>query len=133
MPKLRVEHSAGARVPVRRGRSTGSGFGIDGWRLDVRPTSMTRPFWPEFRRRVRAVRPDAYLVGELWGESPEWLTGDRFDALMNYPLGMAILGFASGGRLDQAAIDGQSDYRAFLRALDGPGFGERVHSASRAP
>jgi cyclomaltodextrinase / maltogenic alpha-amylase / neopullulanase len=45
---------------------------------------------------------------------------------MNYPLGLAILGFASGGRLDQAAIDGQSDYRRSLHALDGPGFGDRV-------
>ena len=30
--------------------------------------------------------------------APEWLRGDRFDALMNYPLGEAILGFAGGPR-----------------------------------
>ncbi len=101
-------------------------YGIDGWRLDV-PADIEDPtFWPEFRRRVKAVRPDAYLVGEIWRESPDWLRGDRFDALMNYPLGLAILGFASAGRLDQAAIDGQTDYRRFLVALDGPAFAERV-------
>src|SRR4029077_8040137 len=50
----------------------------------------------------------------------------RFDALMNYPLGMAILGFASAGRLDRAAIDGQTDYRRFLTPLDRPEFAERI-------
>ena len=54
--------------------------------------------------------------------------GDRFDALMNYPLGIAILGFASAGRLDAVAIDGQADYARFLAPLDGPAFGERVHA-----
>ena len=89
------------------------------------PAEIEDPtFWPEFRRRVRAVKPEAYLVGEIWREAPEWLDGDRFDALMNYPLGLAILGFASAGELDQAAIDGQADYAAFLHALDGAGFGD---------
>jgi neopullulanase len=100
--------------------------GIDGWRLDV-PGEIEDPtFWPEFRGRVRAVRPDAYLVGEIWREAPGWLAGDRFDALMNYPLGIAILGFAGAGRLDQQAIDGQSDYRRFLHAIDGRAFGSSV-------
>ena len=43
-------------------------FGIDGWRLDV-PQDVEDPtFWPEFRRRVRAVNPEAYIVGEIWDE-----------------------------------------------------------------
>ena len=125
LPKLRVEN------PPTREYLLGVAehwlrFGIDGWRLDV-PADIEDPtFWPEFRRRCRAVRPDAYLVGEIWTEAPEWLAGDRFDALMNYPLGIAILGFASGGLLDQAAIDGQADYARFLKAIDGPAFGERL-------
>lgn len=68
--------------------------GIDGWRLDV-PQEIDDPeFWPEFRRRVRALRPDAYLVGEVWDEAPEWIRGDRFDALMNYPFARVAHGFA---------------------------------------
>ncbi|HEY7131448.1 MAG TPA: glycoside hydrolase family 13 protein [Candidatus Limnocylindrales bacterium] len=126
LPKLRVEH------PPLREFLFGVAerwlrFGIDGWRLDV-PADVEDPtFWPEFRQRVRAVNPEAYLVGEIWSESPEWLLGDRFDALMNYPLGIAILGFAGGGRLDHTAIAGQSDYAAFLREIDGPAFGARLH------
>ena len=125
LPKLRVDH------PPMREFLMGVAehwlrFGIDGWRLDV-PADIEDPtFWPEFRRRVRAVKPDAYLVGEIWTEGPEWLTGDRFDALMNYPLGLAILGYVSDGRLDQAAIDGQADYRRELKAIDAPAFGARL-------
>ncbi|HEY8800514.1 MAG TPA: glycoside hydrolase family 13 protein [Candidatus Limnocylindrales bacterium] len=125
LPKLRVEHP-----PVREFLFGVAEHwlraGIDGWRLDV-PAEIEDPtFWPEFRARVRAVKPDAYLVGEIWHEAPDWLAGDRFDALMNYPLGIGILGFASGGWLDQAAIDGQTDYRRFLHALDGSAFGSQL-------
>jgi neopullulanase len=125
LPKLRVQHPP-LREFLFQVAEHWLRFGIDGWRLDV-PADVEDPtFWPEFRRRVRAVKPDAYLVGEIWSESPEWLLGDRFDALMNYPLGLAILGFASAGQLNQEAIDGQADYRRFLKALDGAGFAARL-------
>ena len=127
MPKLRVEHPA-TREYLFGVAEHWLRFGADGWRLDV-PGDIGDPtFWPEFRQRVRAVKPDAYLVGEIWRESPDWLLGDRFDALMNYPLGLAILGFAAGGVLDQAAIASQIDYERFLHPLDGPAFGDRVQS-----
>ena len=51
---------------------------------------------------------------------------------MNYPLGLAILGFASAGQLNQEAIDGQADYRRFLKALDGPGFANGSTTCSRS-
>ena len=44
-------------------------FGIDGWRLDVPTEIDDDAFWQEFRRRVKAVNPEAYLVGEIWHES----------------------------------------------------------------
>ncbi|MBZ0277554.1 MAG: glycoside hydrolase family 13 protein, partial [Anaerolineae bacterium] len=58
--------------------------GIDGWRLDV-PFCVTSPgFWNEFRDRVKAVNPEAYIVGEVWWDSTNYLQGDQFDAVMNY-------------------------------------------------
>ena len=48
-------------------------FGIDGWRLDVPGEIDDEAFWQEFRRRCRAVRPEAYLVGEIWQLAPDWL------------------------------------------------------------
>ncbi len=41
-------------------------FGIDGWRLDVPGEINDNSFWQEFRRRVRAINPEAYIVGEIW-------------------------------------------------------------------
>jgi cyclomaltodextrinase / maltogenic alpha-amylase / neopullulanase len=101
-------------------------FGIDGWRLDV-PGEIDDPaFWSAFRQRCRAIRSDAYLVGEVWMTAPEWVSGDRFDALMDYPLAQAILGYVGGASLDWDAIHAHQEYRDNLRQLDGPGFAGRL-------
>ena len=107
-------------------------FGIDGWRLDVPAEIDDEAFWQEFRRRCRAIRPDAYLVGEIWRVAPEWLRGDRFDALMNYPLGEAILGFAGGSHLDMGIVTTHHEYRLWVRPLDGPAFADRVVELANA-
>ncbi|HEY89449.1 MAG TPA: alpha-amylase [Thermoflexia bacterium] len=74
--------------------------GIDGWRLDV-PLEITTPgFWEEFRRRVKAINPEAYILAEIWHEAREWLQGEHFDAVMNYPFNRACLGFFGGAVLD---------------------------------
>jgi cyclomaltodextrinase len=101
-------------------------FGIDGWRLDVPGEIDDEAFWQEFRVRCRAIRSDAYLVGEVWRVAPEWLRGDRFDALMNYPLAEAILGFAGGSRLDMEVVRRHHEYDFGLHRLDGPAFATRV-------
>jgi cyclomaltodextrinase len=60
-----------------------SEVGVDGYRLDV-AAEVPFWFWELFRERVRHAKPDAYIVGELWGASPEWVNGKYFDAVMNY-------------------------------------------------
>jgi len=65
--------------------------GVDGFRLDV-AGEIPMGFWREYRRVVRSVNPDAYLIGEIWWlEWPDklfdpnvYLEGDQFDAIMNY-------------------------------------------------
>ena len=101
-------------------------FGIDGWRLDVPNEIDDPPFWAAFRQRCRAIRPDAYLVGEIWQVAPEWVGEDRFDALMDYPLAEAILGFAGGSSLDLEIVRAHHEYAAYLTPLDGPGFAARL-------
>ena len=99
-------------------------FGADGWRLDV-PAEIDDPeFWREFRRRVRAVNPEAYLVGEIWHRAPEWLAGDRFDALMNYPLTRALLGFVLTEPPEAALVEGTG--YAPIPDLDAEGFAHEV-------
>ncbi len=107
-------------------------FGIDGWRLDVPTEIDDEAFWQEFRTRCRRIRPDAYLVGEIWSVAPDWVLGDRFDALMNYPLGEAILGFAGGSALDLAIVRSHHEYAANIRRLDGPAFASRVRELAGA-
>jgi neopullulanase len=99
-------------------------FGIDGWRLDV-AEEVDIGFWREFRQRCRAVRPDAYLVAEIWTVGPEWLAGDTFDALMNYPLTEAILGFAAQDRLD-TTIELPAEYVGKVAPMDGSALWERI-------
>ncbi len=101
-------------------------FGIDGWRLDVPMEIHTPGFWQEFRTRVRGVNPEAYIVGEIWHECGPWLAGDRFDAVMNYPLAFAILGYAAQEHLNHAAVGRQNEYRNGTVVRDGAGTGAEL-------
>ncbi len=99
-------------------------FHIDGWRLDV-PAEITTPgFWEEFRQRVRAVNPEAYIVGEIWREAREWLQGDRFDATMNYEFTSAVIAFTAGERVSHALTKERS-YDPYP-GIDAVQFGQRI-------
>jgi cyclomaltodextrinase len=100
-------------------------FGIDGWRLDVPGEIQDPPFWAEFRRRCRAINPEAYLVGEIWDVAPDWVAGDRFDALMNYPLAEAIIGFVAGDSLNEPLLRAHHEYGRIGR-MDAAGFAGRL-------
>ena len=60
-----------------------SDMDIDGFRLDV-PNEVPFWFWKLFREKVKSIKPDAYLVGELWSNAVDWVNDDYFDAVMNY-------------------------------------------------
>jgi cyclomaltodextrinase len=90
-------------------------FGIDGWRLDVPTDINDDSFWQEFRRRVRAINPEAYIVAEIWHESQRWLQGDQFDATMNYLVTAAALSFFSGKHLDLRVVNQTGGYEGRIR------------------
>jgi glycosidase len=78
---------------------------VDGFRLDV-AGEVPFWFWELFRERVRKVKPDAYIVGELWGPSPEWVNGRYYDAVMNYAFFRdPVLDYIARGTIDAAAFD----------------------------
>jgi cyclomaltodextrinase len=79
-------------------------FGIDGWRLDVPGEIDDDEFWREFRRRVRAINAEAYIVGEIWHEAQRWLQGDQFDAVMNYLFTAASLSFFANSHLNMQVV-----------------------------
>ncbi|QYX32803.1 glycoside hydrolase family 13 protein [Sphaerospermopsis torques-reginae] len=84
-------------------------FGIDGWRLDVPFEIKTPGFWQEFRSRVKAINPDAYIVGEVWTDSRQWLDGTQFDGVMNYLFTGPTIAFTAGNRVDLEMVKGR-DY-----------------------
>ncbi|BDG01386.1 neopullulanase [Anaeromyxobacter oryzae] len=73
--------------------------GVDGWRFDAPAGVGDVAFWRELRRRARAVRADAYLLGECWTDASAWLDGTQWDGATNYPLMGAIHRFAAGARI----------------------------------
>jgi cyclomaltodextrinase / maltogenic alpha-amylase / neopullulanase len=94
--------------------------GIDGWRLDVPAEIDDDAFWREFRRRVKAKNPEAYIVGEIWHEAQRWLQGDQFDAVMNYVFTRAAVSFFTGGKWDPQLVDGAGQGQ--VSKLDASGF-----------
>jgi len=78
--------------------------GIDGWRLDV-PNEIPHEFWKEWRRVVKSVNPDAYILGEIWDNGAPWLGGDEFDAVMNYRFRTPCIDFFAAGRSAVSGFD----------------------------
>ncbi len=127
--------------------------GIDGFRLDVAEI-VPLGFWREYRRFVRGINPDAYLVGEVWWEDwPDkmydpapWLQGDVFDAVMNYRWYMPTRSFFAGSppyltasgyvaHLDSVALGFGSDHLGAMMNLtashDTPRFGTSIYNPGR--
>lgn len=75
--------------------------GVDGLRLDY-ARGVPLSFWAELHRRVKAVRPDAFLVAEVWplpweGVDPlavHWAgdphAGAAFDSVLDFPTCWAV-------------------------------------------
>jgi glycosidase len=65
--------------------------GADGWRLDVPGEIDDDEFWGEFRRIVKSLNSNAYILGEIWSTDPRWVGDNHFDGLMNYPVRETLL------------------------------------------
>lgn len=67
-------------------------YDVDGIRLDV-ANEISHILCKEMRRTLKAIKPDIYILGEIWHDAMPWLRGDEFDSVMNYPLGQSIKDF----------------------------------------
>lgn len=79
-------------------------YDIDGWRLDV-ASEVNDEFWRAFRRTVKAVKPDCFLIGEVWETAKHWLDGSQFDSTMNYDMRKNCTYFFAKEKWDAAAFD----------------------------
>jgi cyclomaltodextrinase / maltogenic alpha-amylase / neopullulanase len=102
--------------------------GVDGWRFDAPERLRDHSFWREVRRRARAARPEAVLIGEIWTDPSPWLDGDQWDGATHYPLLYALYRFVAGRRLDQSALLGSSGVQT---ALDAAGFAAELDGLLR--
>jgi len=93
LPQLRAKESPDVQNHLFEVTEYWTRQGIDGWRLDVPNEIDSDAFWRTFRKKVRAINPEAYIVGELWHEADRWLQGDQFDASMNYVFRENVLNF----------------------------------------
>lgn len=98
MPKLNTENPEVKEYLLKVARYWVEEFDIDGWRLDV-ANEIDHQFWREFRQTVKSVKPDAYILGEIWHDSMPWLQGDQFDAVMNYPFTNGAIEFFAKGSM----------------------------------
>lgn len=63
---------------------------IDGWRLDV-GDEISHFFWKRFRRAIKAVKKDMLIIGEIWHYAGDFLEGDEWDTVMNYPFYLNLI------------------------------------------
>ena len=79
-------------------------LGADGFRLDV-ADELPNEFMAALKRRVREVKPDALVLGEVWEDASNKIAYDvrrryfvdgTLDSVMNYPFRTAILNFLRG-------------------------------------
>ena len=66
-------------------------YSIDGWRFDVADVfarngrvQLADKVWKEVCNAVREENPEAFIIGEHWGDCADYLQGDLWNAPMNY-------------------------------------------------
>ncbi|WP_338449083.1 alpha-glycosidase [Niallia oryzisoli] len=98
MPKLNTQNKDTKNYLLDVGRYWVKEFDIDGWRLDV-ANEIDHAFWREFRQAVKTIKPELFILGEIWHDSMPWLRGDQFDSVMNYPFLTKTIHFFAKGML----------------------------------
>lgn len=83
-------------------------WGVDGIRFDV-GNEVSHRFLQFINRIVKTINPDVFLLGEIWMDSAEWLRGDEYDSVMNYPFFESLHNFW---------VDEESTSHDFMYALD---------------
>lgn len=106
MPDLNFDNPKVKEEFIDIGKFWLSDMQVDGFRLDaakhIFPTdraSDNHAFWQEFRQSMEKIKPDVYLVGEVWSEAKDvapYLKG--LPALFNFDMGYAITGVVNAGK-----------------------------------
>ena len=99
MPKLNTSCQAAADFLIGIAKHWIEEYDIDGWRLDV-SDEVSHSFWRRFRQEVKAIKPDAAIIGENWHDAHVYLQGDQYDSIMNYAITKAMMDYFQKESLD---------------------------------
>jgi glycosidase len=89
MPKWNTENEGARKYLLDAAEYWIRECDIDGWRLDV-ANEVSFDFWRDFSKRVRLIKDDFYIVGEIWFNASAWINTGLFDSVMHYPLSFAV-------------------------------------------
>ena len=85
MPKLNTNNPEVTAYCLERCRRWVENWNIDGIRFDV-GNEVSHAFLQALNAGLKAIKPDIFLLGEIWHDSLPWLQGNEYDSTMNYPL-----------------------------------------------
>lgn len=92
MPKLNTNNPKVINYIIKVLTSWINKYDIDGIRLDV-AGEISHALCKQIHTKLKAIKPDFYILGELWHDSTPWLRGDEFDSVMNYPFADSLNDF----------------------------------------
>ena len=92
IPKLNTNNPAVVDYLLNVCETWVRSYDIDGLRLDV-ANELSHTFCRQLYRRMRSLKKDFYLLGEIWRSALPWLRGGELDSVMNYPLALCFWKF----------------------------------------
>ncbi|QNN74895.1 alpha-glycosidase [Weissella diestrammenae] len=116
MPKLNTANSEVQAYLIDIATYWIKKFDIDAWRLDV-ANEIDHHFWKAFHAATTTLKPDFYILGEIWHNAQAWLNGDELTGIMNYAYTGSILDYFVHNRIDvQTFINQLNDQLMHYRA-----------------
>ena len=92
MPKLNTNNPTVVDYLLNVCETWVRSYDIDGIRLDV-ANELSHTLCRQLYRRMRSLKKDFYLLGEIWRSALPWLRGGELDSVMNYPLALCFWKF----------------------------------------
>lgn len=114
MPDLNYDNPEVRKEIYDIGRFWLEEVGVDGFRMDAakhifpddRPED-NHSFWAEFKQEMEKVKPDVYIVGEVWADTETQLPYIKgFTSLFNFDLGYSILETIQNGKPATYSVSG---------------------------
>ncbi len=99
MPKINFKNDGARQWALDVTEHWIKNFDIDGWRMDV-AKELDFSFWKDFRDVAFSAKKDILLISEIFGDTSQWLQGERFDGTMNYSFRETMTDYFATKRID---------------------------------